>query len=226
MIPANPDRRVVTVWSDVSCPTTALALHVLRARAADRGTPLLLDHRAHPAELVDRRPVPRAVVDAESAALAAGRPELGWRPWPGPADTYPVTMLLALEAVQAAKSPACGGLPGSAQLDAALRRALLVEGRCISLYPVVVDVARDCPLLNLSPLLDALTAGTGRARVMAQWATAVRAGVGGGPHLYTAGARAEHGVGTTVHWLAGPGVGRPEVRDEGDAWADRLLDAL
>lgn len=226
MIPANPDRRVVTVWSDIASPTAALALEVLRRRASVRRIALLVDHRACPAELADERPTPRRIVDAEVGVLAAGRPELGWRPWPRPADTYPVTTLLALEAVQAAKSPACGGLPGSELLDAALRRAFLAEGRCISLYPVVVDVARSCPLIDLVPLLDALDAGDGRARVMAQWATAMRAGMTGGPHLFTAGGHGEHGPGTTVHWPEGRGVGRPELRDEGDAWADRLLDAL
>lgn len=226
MVPRNPDRRVVTVWSDVASPTAALALHVLRRRARDRRVALLVDHRAYPAELIDRRPTPKDVIDGEVSAIAAGHPELGWHPWPGPDAAYPVTTLLALEAVQAAKSPDCGGLPGSEQLDAALRRAFLVEGRCISLYPVVVETARTCPLLDVAELLDALAAGAGRAKVMAQWATAMRGGVAGSPHLFTAGGFAEHSPGVTVRWPAGPGVGVPELHDDGEGWADRLLDTM
>ncbi|MCA1671624.1 MAG: dithiol-disulfide isomerase, partial [Actinobacteria bacterium] len=130
----NPDRRTVTVWSDTSCPWATLALYTLRAAARDRGRRLLVDHRAFPLELFNRAPTPKFIVDAEIVAVAGHRPELGWKPWPGPDSAFPVTTLPAMEAVQAAKDPTAGGLPASDELDAALRRAFFVDGRCISIH--------------------------------------------------------------------------------------------
>lgn len=225
-IPANPDHRVVTMWSDISSPAAALALHTLRARAEDRGVRLLIDHRAYPTELLDRVPTVKGVVDGESAAIGALRPELGWRPWRGADATYPVTMLLPMEAVQAAKRPEVGGLLGSAELDAALRRAFLVDGQCISLYSVMADTATQCPAVNSTALLDAITSGAGRANVMSQWATAARGAVAGSPHLFTQGGFAEFSPGVSVRWPDGNGIGTPVVEDGGVRWADRLLDTL
>jgi hypothetical protein len=225
-VPANPDRRVVTVWSDLASPVAALTLHVLRQRAVTRRVPLLVDHRAHPRELLEGSPTPRGVVDGELSVIAARYPELGWRPWPGPGDTYPVTMMLAMEAVQAAKRPEAGGLPASDQLDAELRRAFLAEGRCVSLYGVVAAAARRCPLLDADALLDGIGAGAGRAQVMAQWNVAAGTGIAGSPHLLTAGGFDAVNPVATVRWPGGVGVGAPRLRVHPTTWADLLLDSL
>jgi hypothetical protein len=125
---ANPDRRTVTVWSDIGCPRATLALTTLRDRARQRGDALLIDHRAFPLELFSRRPTPKPMLDTEVDALVRHLPELGWKPWTAPDSTYPVTTLPAMEAVQACKSPGLGGLPASDELNAALRRAFYEEG--------------------------------------------------------------------------------------------------
>ncbi len=46
----------MTVWSDLGCPWATLALHTLRASAAERGQELVIDHRAFPLELFNREP--------------------------------------------------------------------------------------------------------------------------------------------------------------------------
>lgn len=95
----------VTVWSDIGCPWASLALHTLHAAAERRQVALAIDHRAFPLELFNREPTPKFIVDPEVQAIAAHRPELGWRLWNGPAHAYPVTTLPALEAVQPPRTP-------------------------------------------------------------------------------------------------------------------------
>jgi hypothetical protein len=203
----------------------ALALHAVRRRARQRRMMLLVDHRAFPRELLERRATPMDVVDGEITAITTAHPDLQWASWSGPDTGYPVTTLLAMEAVQAAKQPESGGLPASDQLDAALRHAFLVQNRCISLYTVIVEVARTCPLVDTEALVQSLVAGTGRAQVMAQWVTAAGDDVVGSPHLFTAGGFDEYSPGGTVSWPDGPGGG--PVLEPGSAdWVDRLLDTL
>src|SRR4051794_22061015 len=118
----NADPGTVTVWSDVGCPWAMLALHTLREAARGRGRELLVDHRAFPLELFNRSPSPKTLVDAEVVVIAGRVPELGIQLWNAAEYTYPATTLPAMEAVQAAKDPAVGGLRASDELDEALRR--------------------------------------------------------------------------------------------------------
>lgn len=222
----NQDRQTITVWSDISCPWATLALHTLHAAAAKRGVELLIDHRAFPLELFNREPTPKPIIDAEIVAIAGLRPELGWRPWPGPESTYPVTMLAALDAVQAAKDPAVGGLHASDQLDTALRHAFFVEGRCLSLIPVILEIAERCNLIDHHALASLLARGEGRAQVFQQWQMASRPEVQGSPQLFTAGGFASHNPGASYHWTARPPRGFPRLDDYRPEWADELLDML
>jgi len=115
---ANPDPATVTVWSDLSCPWATLALHTLHNAATERGVDLLIDHRAFPLELFNRSPTPKELVDAEVTVIAGRIPDLGWQLWHGPPHAYPATLLPAMEAVQAAKDPACrAALTSSAPVD-------------------------------------------------------------------------------------------------------------
>lgn len=222
----NPDRRIVTVWSDTSCPWAALALATVHTAAHERGSPLLVDHRAFPLELFNRAPTPKFIVDAEIVAIAGHRPELGWRLWTGRDCEFPVTMLPAMEAVQAAKDPAVGGLPASDELDAALRRAFLAEGRCISIHPVILDIAERCEHVDAGALAAALARGDGRRQVYEQWRVAQGPRVQGSCHLFTAAGYAEHNPGVTYHWTARPGEGFPRLEHYTPGWADHLLDLL
>ncbi|MGR4881622.1 DsbA family protein [Streptomyces sp. LARHCF249] len=217
----------VTVWSDIGCPWASLALHTLRAAARRRALPLLIDHRAFPLELFNGEPTPKFIVDPEVMAIAARLPELGWRLWNGPASAYPVTTLPALEAVQAAKDPAIGGLRGSDELDEALRRAFYADSRCISVHAVILDIARQCEHVDAGALAEALARGTGRAEVYAQWRTAEGPDVQGSPHLFAGGGYAAHNPGAAFTWTGSPYEGGlPRLDDYSRAWADELLDTI
>lgn len=216
----------MTVWSDIGCPWATLALHTLHAAAQRRGVPVVVDHRAFPLELFNDAPTPKGILDAETVTIAAVRPELGWKLWDAPAATYPVTTLPALEAVQAAKLPAVGGPVASDELDTALRRALYAECRCISIHPVILDIAATCAHVDVAALAGALAGGAGRAEVYRDWALAKGPGVQGSPHLFTAGGYAAHNPGATYHWTGRPPTGFPRLESYDPSWADDLLDSL
>ncbi|HEV7726502.1 MAG TPA: hypothetical protein VGO74_06205 [Modestobacter sp.] len=222
----NASPGTVTVWSDIGCPWASLALHTLHDRAAGRGQELLVDHRAFPLELFNRRGTPKLIVDGEVVAIAGLRPELGWRPWTEPDSTYPVTTLPPMEAVQAAKDPVVGGLIGSDELDGALRRAFYAEGRCISVHSVILDVAEECSHVDAAALADALARGAGRREVYDQWAVARGREVQGSPHLFAAGGTALHNPGVVYHWTEPPPLGFPRLDEYDHQWADHLLDHL
>ncbi|MFI6148700.1 DsbA family protein [Streptomyces sp. NPDC051109] len=221
------DSPTVTVWSDVGCPWATLSLHTLRAAARRRSLPLLIDHQAFPLELFNREPTPKFIVDPEIMAIAARLPELGWRMWDGPAHTYPVTTLPALEAIQAAKDPAIGGLRGSDELDEALRKAFYADSKCISVHAVILDIAEECEHVDAKALAEALAKGSGRAEVYAQWRTAEGPQIQGSPHLFAAEGYAAHNPGATFTWTGSPYQGGlPRLDDYSTAWADELLDAI
>lgn len=224
---AGETGRVLTFWSDIGCPWATLALHTLHTAAERRGQEVLIDHRAFPLELFNREPTPKYIVDAEIVMLSAHRPELGWRLWRGPEWTYPATMLPALEAVQAAKAPEVGGLRGSDELDAALRRAFYVDGKCISIHSVILDIARTCRNVDADALADALARGVGRAEVYEQWRTAQGPEIQGSPHLFGPDGYAVHNPGATYEWTGDPSDGGfPRLDDYNPSWAEKLLDIL
>lgn len=218
---------VVTVWSDIGCPWASLALHTLHAAAERRGQDLLLDHHAFPLELFNRQPTPKYIVEPEVIVVAARRPELGWRVWSGRESEYPVTTLPALEAVQAAKEPAVGGLRASGELDRALRHAFYAESACISVHSVILDIAERCAHVDAGALAEALSRGAGRAEVYEQWRTAQGPDVQGSPHFFAADGYTAHNPGATFSWTGDPQQGGLPRFDAYDAtWADELLDKL
>ncbi|GAA2814295.1 DsbA family oxidoreductase [Streptomyces showdoensis] len=222
-----PDRPVtLTLWSDLSCPWATLALHTLHAEAERLDVELLVDHRAFPLELFNRMATPKHIIDSEIVAIGGRLPELGWRLWHAPDATYPVTMLPAMEAVQAAKDPAVGGLAGSDQLDTALRRAFLVESRCVSIPAVVLEAADTCPLVDTDALARAIAEGRGRAEVYRDWEEARRTSVQGSPTLFGADATPLHNPGARYHWskdVPPPEGGFPVLEEYSRDWAAALL---
>ena len=216
---ANEDRGVITVWSDVGCPWATLALHTLHDAAARRDVAARIDHRCFPLELINRQPTPKQGHDIEVAAIAAVRPELGWRAWDQPDSTYPVTMLPAMEAVQAAKRPEVGGLEASDQLDTALRRAYFTDHRCISVHSVIEEVARDCPAVDADGLFDLLRHGVGRVEVYEQLATARSDDVPGSPSLFGADRPIGSNPGVDLEWVGA----FPRIRAYDGSWVDQVL---
>ncbi|MFJ9644055.1 DsbA family protein [Streptomyces sp. NPDC101206] len=226
-MPTHTNSPTVTVWSDIGCPWASLALHTLNDAVDRRQLDLQIDHRAFPLELFNSEPTPKFIVDPEIVTIAANRPELGWRLWSGRPETYPVTTLPALEAVQAAKDPAIGGLRGSDELDRALRTAFYVDSKCISLHSVILELAEGCEHVDAEALAAALARGSGRAEVYEQWRIAQGPGIQGSPHLFAADGYASHNPGATFTWTRSPYEGGfPRLDAYSTDWADELLDAL
>jgi len=166
----------IVFYSDVVCPWSTvivLRLRAARSRAgADGG--LAIVHRALPLELVHEKPIPRRVVDAEIPLCASVTPDFGWSVWQRRAEEYPVTVLPALEAVQAA---AAQSSRAAEQLDLALRRAFFVESRCIAMRHEILAAARACEDVDVHLLASALDTGAFRSRVSDDFATATAARV-------------------------------------------------
>src|SRR4051812_17328992 len=222
---ATTDAAVITIYSDIACPWASLAtarLHRTRQRLG-LVEAVRFDHRAFPLELVNNRPTPKLALDAEIAVTGSHDPVLGWQVWQPRDATYPVSSLLAMEAVQAAKAPEVGGPRASEQLDLALRQAFYADSRCISLHSVVVDVAAGCPDVDVTALADALENGTARATVFAQWREGDRVGVDGSPHVFLADGTGVHNPGITMEWTGGHGTGFPRVTGDDRAVYEQLL---
>lgn len=174
----------VAVFSDVGCPFATLALHRFRTArerlgATDR---VRLDLHSFLLEDVNREPTPKQRLTAEVEMLADLAPEVGWRAWEGSAGTWPVSMLLPNEAVQAAKQQS----PLAAEeLDWALRMAFFRDCRCITMRDVVEDVASGCPHVDVPRLMRELDDGTWRG---AMWEDhrSHRGMVQASPHFFAA----------------------------------------
>ena len=139
-------------------------------------------------------------VDPEIVAIASLIPALRWECWAGPASTYPVTMLPAMAAVQAAKDPGAGGLRASDQLDEALRHAFYTDHRCISIPAVILDIARECSEVDDARLEQLLVESPDGSR--------------------------RHNPGTTYHWTGKPPRGFPRLENYETQWADDLLTSI
>jgi predicted DsbA family dithiol-disulfide isomerase len=222
----------IVIWSDIACPWATLAVHRLRRerdRLGDRlGGEVVIDHRAFPLELVNSRATPRRVLMAELPVAGALEPEFGWQMWRAPESEWPVTTLLALEAVQAAKDQS---LAASEALDLALRRAFFVESRCVSLRHVVLDVAGATPEVDADALTKALDDGRARHAVVQQWHDAVdgpvdravQASIQGSPHLFLADGSDQANPGIELHWEGEPGRGFPVVDADDPSIYERIL---
>ncbi len=219
----NPSPDVVTVWSDLGCPWGTLALVSLRRAIEEAEAPVQIDHRVFPLELFNKIPTPKNIIDSEIVAISGLLPELGWTRWNAPDSSYPVTMLPAMGAVQAAKADAVGGLRASDQLDAALRRAYYTESRCISIPSVILEVAETCPALDIAALAREIAAGRGLAEIYAQFETAQGDRVQGSPQLLTAGGYDAHNPGASYSWTGPPPGGFPRVEGYDAGWADQLV---
>ena len=215
----------VVLWSDIGCPWAHVAVARLRRFRKQLGLEgkFSIDHRAFPLELVNERPTPKHVVDAEVPVTQAIETGAGWQVWQRPDSEWPVSTLLALEAVQAVKQTQ--HVAASEQLDYALRVAFFGESRCISLLHVVLDVARGCPEVDAVALQQALHAGTHRATVIEQWQEATRDGspVKGSPHLFLPDGRDAHNPGIRMHWEGEHGKGFPIIDGDDPDEYENLL---
>jgi predicted DsbA family dithiol-disulfide isomerase len=199
----------VVVFADIACPWSHVALFRLhRARESlGMGDDVVFDMRAFPLEYFNGQPTPKRVLDAEIPVAGGLEPEAGWAMWRRREWDYPVTTLLALEAVQAAKGQ---GLRAGEQLDHALRSALFGRGINVSMRHEILAVAEDCGAVDADALREALDEGRARRMVFEQAETA-RAVVQGSPHFFLPDASDVHNPGVRLHWHGKHGVGFPIV---------------
>jgi predicted DsbA family dithiol-disulfide isomerase len=211
----------IQVWSDLLCPFAHVAIYRLRTARTKLGLDdaVRLDHHTFALELFNG-PHSRPGTDSEAVGLGQLAPEVGFRLWTQPDWTYPSTVLLAAEAVHAAKAQ---GLRASEDLDAALRRAFWFESRTIGHRQVILEVAAEVDSVDASALAVALDDGRARSEVMADHAVAVTDAVQGSPHLFLPDGSAVHNPGIDVHWEGRWASGYPIAEATDPGWPERLL---
>jgi predicted DsbA family dithiol-disulfide isomerase len=208
----------VAVYTDVACIWSTVALHRFYAARARLGLDdaVRVDHRLFLLEDVNRSAVPMPTWQAEIPVAGPLAPDLGLSPWQGHPADWPVTALLANEAVHAAKAQS----PAAAeQLDTALRLAFFRDSRCTSLLHEVVDVARGCDRVDADALAAALEDGRARGAMMADY-RAHAADVQGSPHFFLADGSDAHNPGIELHW---DDAGYPVVDADDPAAYDALV---
>ncbi|MQA98885.1 MAG: hypothetical protein GEU78_01100 [Actinobacteria bacterium] len=196
-------RGEILIYSDIGCPWASLAIHRLHLARERAGLidQVSLDHRSFPLELINERPTPRSTLEKEVRAIEEIEPDLGWSYWDEEEYRYPVTMLPALEAVQAAKQQ---GLRASEELDQELRGAFFGRSRCISLHHEIVAAARGCPSVDVDELEAALVSGGARKVLFDLRRAADGPDVKGSPHLFLADGSDFHNPGITFGWEGDP----------------------
>jgi predicted DsbA family dithiol-disulfide isomerase len=210
----------VQVWSDIACPWATVFVVRWQAACERAGVSLPLEHHAFPLELLNDRPTPKLTLDAEIPVAGALVPDFEMRLWTGREFEWPVTTLLALEAVQAAKEQS---IEASAALDAALREAFFVDSRCISMRGVILDVAHLTDGVDVDALAGALDEGRGRKAIADDLAVARTGKVKGSPHVFLPDGSDAHNPGITLHWEGTPGEGGYPIVDSDDA---SVIDSL
>ena len=206
----------IAIYSDIACPWAHLTVHRLWEARQRTGAPVLFDHRPFVLEIVNERPTPKAVLEAEVPVVFSHAPEAGWQMWQGSSSEWPVSSLLALEAVQAAKDQS---LEASEALDRALRRAFFGESRCISMRHVVLEVAAKVDGVDEAALAAALDDGRARPAVMAP----PPEGVKGSPHVFLPDGGDAHNPGIQMHWMGDHGKGFPHIDADDPSVYDDLL---
>jgi predicted DsbA family dithiol-disulfide isomerase len=189
----------VQVWSDLGCPwahVTVWRLWDARRRLGleDR---VRFDHHAFPLELFNDQPTPRWHIDVEAPVAETVASRAGWQPWSAPDSAWPVTLLLPMEAVQAAKLQS---LEASEALDRGLRRALYAESRCISLRHVILEVATEADVVDVAALAAALDDGRARSSVIADWRVAQGDEVRGSAHVFAPDGTNDENPGIGIGW--------------------------
>ena len=169
------------------------------------------DFRAFPLELINEQTTPKRILEAEIPVVGGIEPDAGWQVWQRDPSEWPVTTLLALEAVEAAKEQ---GLKASETLDRALRVALFAQSRTISMRHEILEIAADCEGLDADALKEALI--DGRARPVAEKHLELSRSdrIEGSPHLFLPDGTDIHNPGIEHHWEGEVGEGFPSVDED------------
>jgi predicted DsbA family dithiol-disulfide isomerase len=210
----------VTVFTDVVCAWSTVALHrFYQARSrAGLDDQVRVDHQLFLLEDVNRFAIPKRYLDAELPVVIALAPELRWQPWQGDASAWPITSLLANEAVHAAKRQSASA---AEELDMGLRQAFFRDSKPISLLHEVLAVAEQCETVDCDALRRDLDEGTSRGAMMATYRCHAR-DVQGSPHFFFADGSDVHNPGITAGTLGETGY--PVVEHDDPSVYDELVD--
>lgn len=215
----------IVVFSDLACPFAHVLLHRLHRARTQLGfdDEITFDHHAFPIELLNRAPGTRLGSDSEIPVLGALEPDAGWQLWQGPDHHYPSTMLLALEAVQAAKRQS---LQAGEHLDRALRRAFWQHSRPIHLHHEILDIASTVERLDVEQLDRLLRHGTARADVFADFELASSPAVTMSPHVFLPDGTDHANPGIEVHWHGDWARGFPVIDHDDPTIAAAILQQI
>ncbi len=187
------------------CGWSTLALfRFYRARAAaGLDGRLSVDLQLFLLEDVNRTPLNTKMIEGEKPVVGALAEELGFKPWQPDPSEFPVTSLLANEAVHAAKdqSPAA-----AEQLDMALRLGFWRDSRCISMRHEILGIAQGCDRVDVDRLRVALDSGRARGPMMRTYLDC-RDAVQGSPHFFLPDGTDAANPGVTMHEVGEPGAG-------------------
>lgn len=215
----------VVVFSDLLCPFAYVALHRFRAARARAGLDgvLHVDHHVFPLELFNG-PHSRPGTDTEAVGLGQIEPSAGFRVWGAPDWTYPSTVLLAAEAVLAAKRQS---LAASEALDAALRRAFWFDSLPIGHRGTILDIAGAVGGLDAEALAADLDHGVARAALTDDYRVARTGAVATSPHLFLPDGTSLANPGIEVRWEGPWASGYPIVEaDDPGIWEVLLARAV
>lgn len=191
----------VVVYTDVACGWATVQLHRFYAARTEAGLDeqVRVDHQLFLLEDVNEMPLPKGLIDAELPVFADLAPDFGFRAWRRSDSQWPITSLLANEAVHAAKAQS---LAAAEELDLALRRAWFAQSRPVSMLHVILKVAGRCPSVDADALAQALDDGRARGTMMAHYRANV-GNVSGSPHFFLPDGTDVHNPGIEFHWEGG-----------------------
>lgn len=217
MIDVSP--HTVVLFADIGCPWAHRAVYRLHEARSRHGLEdeVDFDIRSFPLEIINEQPTPKKTLDAEISVLRELDADAGWQMWHEDLFTYPVTTLLPMEAVHAAKVQGRGI---SDRFDRALRLAFFRDSRCVSMQHVVLDIAETIEGLDTDALKKGLSAGTHRRRIFEDMAAAKAGEVKGSPHVFVAGEKF-HNPGVEMRWDKGKGV--PVIEADDVSVYDRIM---
>lgn len=195
----------IAVYSDVMCGWATVALHFLHREREALGLTdrVSIDRRLFLLEDVNAMALNELMIEGEKPVVGQLVEELELKPWQRHSSEFPVSSLLANEAVHAAKEQSAHA---SEQLDLALRLAFWRDSRCITMLHEVLDVASVTDGVDVDALREALEDGRARGPMMREYRTHAD-DVQGSPHLFFADGHDVHAPGVEMHQVGEPGAG-------------------
>lgn len=154
----------IALYADLACPYAYVAAYRLRRlREVHRGR-VIIEHKCLSLEYVNRQPTPKPTLDSEIPILMLQQPDLPWQPWHAPLSEWPVTIWPACEAVKCAERQSA---ELADDLAWAIRTALFVESRCISMRYVLLELAEHVGL-DMAHFTADFDSGQARPLVLAE----------------------------------------------------------